>query len=153
MARVTPINLYESAEQPVLYIRKTAAIQDVPLLTFECFGLLTAHLELLGETLADIPYVSYRHFGSKAFEVEFGFPVASPLKERDPIKSGFIPAGIYIFCFYRGPYSQMESVYREMEQWIEDNGYQSKNIIYEQYCNGPEYPSRDMLTKIIMAIE
>jgi effector-binding domain-containing protein len=85
-------------------------------------------------------------------DVEMSFPVAKVLSGQGDIKASSIPEGKRVFCMYRGAYTDMESVYAEMAQWIEDNGLTPTGTAYEHYFNGPGFPESEMLTMIVMPV-
>jgi effector-binding domain-containing protein len=54
---------------------------------------------------------------------------------------------------YKGPYSGMEAMYKEIFQWIAQNGHQPEGIYYEYYLNSPrEAPESELLTEIVIPI-
>lgn len=153
MPRMTDIALLKFPGQSTLCVRKTARVEDLPMLIGQSYGRIAAYLRELGEWMADVPFVAYHNMDMQKLDVEIGFPVSGPLPGREDIVPGVIPAGRIIFCMYRGPYSKMAPVYGEMLRWIGDNGYSAAGTAYEHYYNGPECPEDELLTKIVMRIK
>lgn len=152
MPRMTNVELLKQNEQRTLVIRTRTKVQDLPRLIGESYGKLGAYLAELGETLSDLPFVAYHNMDMQDLDVEIGFPVANPLPEKGEIKQGIIPAGLRIFCVYRGPYGEVGPVYGEMQQWIEEKGYRPVGTAYEYYYNGPDFPGSELLTRIVIPV-
>lgn len=153
MPRISNIEILQKMEQPTLFIRTAARVQDLPVMIGQSFGKLAAYLQELGEFLSDVPYVAYHNMDMQNLDVEFGFPVAGPLPGKAEIQAGSIPAGKIIFCMYQGAYSAMEPVYGEMVKFIADHHLKPVGTAYEHYFNGPEFPESEMLTMIVMPVK
>ena len=85
--------------------------------------------------------------------LRLGFPVSSNLPGKGDIIQSCIPEGLSVFSVYMGPYSQMETVYSEMGEWISKNGFIPTGTVYEHYYNGPDFPESQYLTKIVMPVK
>lgn len=153
MPKMSRVELLKQSEQPTLVIRTRAKVGGLQKLIGESYCKLSVYLEELGETLSDVPFVAYHNMDMQDLDVEIGFPVADPLPGKGEIQSGSIPAGLRIFCMYRGAYTQMEPVYQEMQKWMSDHGYEPEGAAYEHYYNDPEFPESDLLTKIVMPVK
>lgn len=153
MPRVSPIELLQKAEQPVLFVRTRTEVSKLPQLIGASYGKLAAYLGELGVSLAEVPYVAYHNMNMQDLDVEIGFPVYKPLPGKDDIRSGAIPAGRRVFCMYRGAYSQMEPTYNEMSKWMTEHGLKPVGSSYEHYFNGPDCPESELLTMVVMPIE
>lgn len=152
MPKVSNIEVLKQMEQPTLTIRTRARVGDLPRLIGESYGKMALYLKELSEPMTDVPFVAYHNMDMQNLDVEIGFPVSRALPGKEDMKSGRIPEGEVIFCMHRGPYSEMESVYNEMAQWIVKNGYEAVGTAYEYYYNGPEFPPNELLTKVVMPI-
>lgn len=153
MPRISDIEILQKAEQPTLFIRTHARVDELPVLIGESMGKLAAYLEGIGELLADVPYVGYHTSDMQNLDVEIGFPVARPLPGTEGIQAGSLPAGNVIFCMYRGAYGELGPVYDEMSRWIEEHQRKAAGVVYEHYYNGPEFPESELLTMIVMPLE
>jgi effector-binding domain-containing protein len=152
MPRISNFEVLKKREQPTLFIRTKARVEDLPMLIGENYGKMETYLEELGEYLSEVPYVAYHNMDMQNLDVEIGFPVCKALAGRGEIQAGFIPAGKGVFCMYRGPYHEMEPVYNEMAKWIEENNYKPVGAVYEHYYNDPSFPESEMLTMIVMPL-
>jgi len=152
MPRLTPIVLLKRCESSTLVVRTKTSVQNLPSLIGKCYGEIAAYLGEMGESPADIPFVAYHNMDMQNLDVEIGFPVSSDLPGKGDIIQSSIPEGLSVFSVYMGPYSQMETVYSEMAEWISKNGYVPTGTVYEYYYNGPEFPEDQHLTKIVMPV-
>jgi effector-binding domain-containing protein len=152
MPRISDINILKKTEQPTLCLRTITKVEDLPALIGESYGKMAAYLKEIGEFLADVPYVAYHNMDMQRLDVEIGFPVSRALPGKEEVKAGLIPAGKVVFCMYRGAYNEIEPVYTEMLQWIEENHHKATGTAYEHYYNGPGFPESEMLTMLVMPI-
>ncbi len=152
MPRVSNFELLKKREQPVVSIRKTVHVNDLPKLIGESYGKLDDYVKGLGEFLSDVPFVAYHNLDMENMDVEMAFPVAGKLPDNDDIKFRVIPEEKVIFCMYRGPYSEISQTYDEMGSWLYGNGFKSKGVAYEHYYNGPDFPESEMITMVVMPV-
>jgi len=127
----------EQPAQKTLSIRTRAAVQDLPQLLEEGFGVIAQYLGELGEQPIGPPFAAYYNMDMDNLDVEFGFPVARPLPGTNEIKASDIQGGRVATCLYIGPYSDIEPAYNALIKWMEDNGYESTGVAYELYLNDP----------------
>ena len=148
------IELNEQAAQPALFIRARTALEGLPLLIGESYRKIAEYLAELGQQPANAPYTAYYNLDMQDLDVEMGFPVAGPLPGKDEVKAGEIPAGRYVSCMFKGPYSQMEPVYNEMNKWMQENKLEPAGAAYEYYYNGPQdVPESELLTRISLPVK
>jgi len=144
----------ETESYPVLAIRTVTAVGSLPQIIGQAYHAIMAYLEELGEEPAEMPYTAYFNMDMEHLEVEMGFPVGKALPGRGEIQAGEIPAGKKATTIYKGPYQGMEPVYRDLTQWIQDNGYQPSGVVYEFYYNSPdEVPESELMTKIVFLLK
>jgi len=152
MPRISNFEIMNKREQPILFIRTRAKVEDLPMLIGESYGKIEDYLNKLGEYLSEVPYVAYYNMDMQNLDIEIGFPVCKALAGTDEIQAGFIPAGKVVFCMYRGAYHEMSETYDEMSKWVEENNYKPIGMVYEHYYNGPGFPESEMLTMIVMPL-
>lgn len=153
MPRISNIDILDRAPQPVLSIRVTTSVSELPALIGEKYETMALYMEEVGADLSDIPFVAMHSMDMDALDVEMGFPVKQPYPASGEISSSVMPGGKYVFCMFLGDYDQLESVYAEMDEWVAASGYTHSGSVYEFYYNGPEAPPEYLLTKIMFAVE
>lgn len=148
------IELKEQAAQPVLSIRKTTSVGELPQEIGKAYCSIAQHLNEIGEQPAEAPFTAYYNLDMEHLDVEMGFPVSKQLAGGGEIKAGIIPAGKYAECMYKGPYSEMVPAYDAMNRWISEKGLAATGISYEIYYNSPEeVPESELLTKIMLPVK
>lgn len=148
------IELKEKGVQPVLAIRKTTSVGELPKEIGKAYGSIMQYMNELGEQPAEAPYTAYYNLDMEHLDVEMGFPVLKKLAGRGEIIAAEIPAGRFVECTYKGPYAGMEPVYEDMNKWIAEKGYEATGTAYEVYYNSPgEVPESELLTRIMLPLK
>jgi len=70
--------LKEQPAQKTVCIRTRAAVQDLPRLLEDGYGVIAQYLDELGEQPIGPPFAAYYNMDMADLDVEFGFPVARP---------------------------------------------------------------------------
>lgn len=148
------ITLSEQQAQPVLCIRTTTSVAELPRALGQAYQAIAAYLAELGNKTPEAAYAAYYNMDMENLDVEMGFLVPEPLEGRGEIKASEIPAGLQVSCLYKGPYTGMKSVYQAMAQWTAEQGHTPVGTAYEIYYNSPaEVPESELLTKIIFPLK
>jgi len=148
------IELKEEKEQAVLSIRKVITEKTLQQELGRAYQALFQYLGELGEAAAGGPFAGYFNMDMNALDVEMGVPVAKVLPGRGEIKAGCVPAGRHVSCVFKGPYTQLEPVYNEMNRWMSENGCVPSGVVYEYYLNSPmEVPEAELMTKIVFPVK
>lgn len=148
------IVLKEQGAQPVLSIRKTTAVGNLPQEIGRAYGSIIQYLNELGEQPAEAPFTAYYNMDMENLDVEIGFPVSKKLAGKGEIMASEIPAGKYVECMYKGPYAECGPVYDAMNKWVSGKGLIAIGTAYEVYYNSPvEVPESDLLTKIMFPVK
>ena len=72
------------------------------------------------------------------FDFEICVPVAAPIKPAGEVKPGEWPAMKVARTVYQGPYEGLGEAWGEFLDWIENNGHQTTDDLWERYLVGPE---------------
>jgi len=146
--------IIETTSQPVLSIRKTTPVNQLPQELGQAYHSIITYLEELGQQPADAPFACYYNMDMENLDVEMGFPVISALPGRGEIQASEIPAGKKATALYAGPYQEMGPTYEALTQWIKDAGQEPTGVVYELYYNSPlEVPESELLTKIVFLLK
>lgn len=148
------IELKEEKEQAVLSIRKITTEKGLQQELGQAYQALFQYLGELGETPMGGPFAGYFNMDMNALDVEMGVPVTKTLPGKGDIKASSIPAGRQVSCIFKGPYTQLEPVYNEMNRWMTENSCVPTGVVYEFYLNSPmEVPEAELLTKIVFPVK
>jgi len=72
------------------------------------------------------------------FDFDICVPVASPVTPVGRVKAGEMPASTVARTVYQGGYEGLGEAWGEFLQWIEGQGHESAEDLWECYLNGPE---------------
>ncbi len=153
MPLISEINLLQKPEQAILSIRFRTPVEKLPMHIGESYAKIAAYMGDVGIHPSGDPFVAYHNMDMQDLDVEIGFPVASPIPGKEDIRSCSIPAGLFIFAMYQGPYEQMKDAYDEIGKYIEQNKLVPSGVAYEIYYNGPDVLPDKLLTKIEFALK
>lgn len=144
----------ERSPQPTLSIRTRTSVQKLPQVLGQVYGAIARHLAILGEQPAGPPFSAYYNMDMQNLDVEIGFPVSRTLHGKDDIQAGEIPGGKVATCLHVGPYTEIESAYNALSQWMEENGYEAAGVAYESYLNDPaQMPPQELKTQIAFPLK
>ncbi len=92
------------------------------------------------------------------FDFEICVPVASPVTPVGRVKAGQMPAHTVARTVYQGGYEGLGEAWGEFLQWIEAQGHESAEDLWEVYMVGPESgpdPSqwRTQLNRPLLAVK
>jgi AraC family transcriptional regulator len=131
----------EIAPQPVLFIRRRIAANEVQATLAECFGKLYGHAQSKGLPIAGFPIARYISTGPGLWTIEPSIPLAAPAAGEGEMEAGFLPGGPVAFAVHAGPYEQLPQTNAAVQRWIEDNGFRTEGAPWEWYVTDPgEHP-------------
>lgn len=156
MPRISQIELCHQIKQPILSIRSTVSLSELPQTIGSGFAQLAAYSHKQHALMTDVPFVIYHDYlkmDESRIDVEVAFPVKESYTGLGSICSSFMPESQLVFCMYQGNYAETGPVYEEMAKWISEKELKIKGNCYECYYNGPEYAESLLLTKIVIPVE
>lgn len=154
MPLVSRIEIIKKAKQPVLSIKATTHMENLPMLIGESYEKLENYLKEIGEYPGDIPYVRYFNMDMENLEVELGFPVYKELPGKGDIESSYLPEMKAAYTIYKGPYQEMGPSYNEVMKWVEEKKLNPDGTFIEAYYNSPDDVSEDdLITEIIIPLK
>ncbi len=140
--------------QPALTVRSRVPVHDLSDMFERSYIALIEYLEGLGEDVAGPPFAIYYNVEMEDLDVEAGFPVTKELPGKDDIRSITIDVEKAASTIHIGPYSEIESAYLALMEWINKNSYEPSGITYEFYLNDPGTTPPDKLqTEIFMPLK
>ena len=144
----------ERKRQPTLSVNTKTSVQELPQVMGKVFGEIAQYLAELGDCPVGPPFAAYYNMDMQNLEVEIGFPVLKELPDKNDIKPSEIPSGKFATCLYTGPYSDIESAYSELSQWVADNGHETTGVAYEIYLDDPaQTPPEKLKTQIMFLLK
>jgi effector-binding domain-containing protein len=140
-------------DQPVLCIRTTCKVEELPQLIGSAYGKIMQVLAQQNQQASGAPYVAYFNMDMQALQVEMGFPVAQALPGQGDVIAGVIPGGLKLTTMYTGPYEKMVPAYDQLVEYAKANSLEPTGTSYEYYFTGPETPIEQHQTQIVFPIK
>lgn len=91
-----------------------------------------------GVTLADPCFSYHQQRPSDRFDFEVGFPVSRPITPAGRVKMSKLPAAKVVRTIYQGGYEGLGAAWGEFCAWIEAEGLNAQDSLWECYLSGPE---------------
>lgn len=99
--------------------------------------LLTA-LKAQGVAPAGPMFFYHLKLDPATFDVEVGFPVATPIAAAGRVRPGTLPGAKLAQTIYHGPYEGLVTAWSEFMKWVEAEGHNPAPNLWERYIAGPE---------------
>lgn len=137
------IKVIDIEEQPVLSIRENASMPSIPERMGQIFCEIYAFMGKSGMAPAGAPF-AYMHgmtdesIQNGIFDMECGFPVSQPVDGLGRIMRSKLPGGKVATAMHVGPYEKLAETYQALQSWIEENGYQARDDMWETYLTDPD---------------
>jgi effector-binding domain-containing protein len=147
-------NVREQPAQPILAIRLTTAVEQLPQEMGRAFGAIAAYLSEVSQAPAGPPYAAYYNMDMQHLDVEMGFPTAARLPGRGEIVSGEIAGGRKASCVHVGPYDKMNVAYDALTRFVQERGDTPTGVAYEFYLNDPtQTPAAELQTLVVFPLK
>lgn len=141
--------IIETEDQPVLSVRTTTSIEEMPKLVGSVFSSIVSYIIGKGEEPVGPAFIAYNNMDMQNLNVEIGFPLQNAIEGEGDIVLRFIPAGKKAIGFHKGSYDKIGPVYEKLHTWLQQKGHESTGVAYEYYYNSPDEVSEsELLTKI-----
>jgi effector-binding domain-containing protein len=78
----------------------------------------------------------------ETFDFRICFPVDRVVKQTGRVYPGELEAVRVVRTVYRGNYAGLPAAWGEFTAWIEENGYETREDLWERYVVGPDTSKR-----------
>jgi len=99
-------------------VRPDQLIDWIPL----ACAVVAEHLRHHGIAPAGYPFARSHQVHLDLLEAEAGFPVAAMIAPSGLVDWSWLPGGLALAAWHRGPHERVGLVYREMDDWLETKG-------------------------------
>lgn len=135
------IALRKVERQPILFIRRRVARNQLQPLFAECFPMIFQHCLRSGVAIAGQPVARYVETGQGLWTIDSAIPVAGEAIPAGEIEAGELRAGPVAFAIHHGAYETLGETHAAIELWIEENGVKTDGAPWESYVTSPaEHP-------------
>jgi effector-binding domain-containing protein len=109
--------------QPVLSVRATVPVAELPAAQGEALGALWDHLQRHGGRPGGPPFVRYHSFGDVETDVEVGVPVADGATGEGRVVAGELPGGTMASTWHLGSHDRLAEAYARLQAWLQEHGH------------------------------
>lgn len=155
MAKISEIMLLQQPETYALTVEVHTDINGISMTIGKKIMEIDALFKEQDMIMTDIPFVAYPYFESmteKNIQMIIGFKSSKILCGKGNMKAIIIPERKVISCLHRGNYTELASLYREMQEWIIAKGYKASGESVEYYYSKPGTQEEELVTRIEMPI-
>src|SRR5688572_30685834 len=97
----------EIASQPMLFVRKRVARDELSNAIGQGLGLTFPYVQQTGLPMTGPPFTRYPSTGPGLYTIEVGIPLARPADGKGEIEAGTLPGGAVAMALHAGPYEQL----------------------------------------------
>ncbi|MFC5821044.1 GyrI-like domain-containing protein [Nonomuraea harbinensis] len=119
--------------QPVISVRRTVPVAELPQTQAESLTALWTHLGELGVGPAGSPYVRYHTFGETETDVEVGVPVQDAAAGMGEVAAGELPGGPAVTTWHLGAHDRLAGAYERLTAWTGAAPYEPEGGAWEVY--------------------
>jgi effector-binding domain-containing protein len=153
MPVISDYRVLSITEQPVLMITVKVKCDDLRRVVGEKRVQIEKYLGEYNEYLTDVPFVMFHNSDYANLEISICFPTRKPLPGKGEIRFSIIPSGRTVLCMLIGDENERAKLYKEIVDWIENNGYKFGGRAYEfLYMRDFQCASKDKILVKFMAV-
>lgn len=129
--------IVETTSQTAAVIHLTVPRGEMMNVFGPAVGELMAALAAQGVKPESAVFAHHLKMSPDCFDFELGVTVSTPIEASGRVKSGELPAAKVARAVYSGPYEGLPAAWGEFQTWIQANGYQQADDLWEVYSVGP----------------
>ncbi|WP_313637343.1 MerR family transcriptional regulator [Paenibacillus sp.] len=146
------VQLVDTKPMNILFTRQMLSSDDYELGYGMYFSKLYEKIASEKLTLLGTPITIYHshEYNPAGNDTEFALPIEEIVKGTREI-----PVGLCAKSVYKGPYSELTSVYAKLREWIENEGYELVKSPYEIYLTDPTQATvpEDLVTEVYFPVK
>ncbi len=122
--------------QPIVFVSGGGSPQEIPNLLAKFLPRALAHAQASGAEMAGPPFTHYLSMGER-IEIQAGIPVKSSVEPSDDVEVGHLPGGDALVTTHIGPYDQLPKAYAALARYVDENGLDAADTMFEYYWSDP----------------
>ncbi|WP_449603108.1 MerR family transcriptional regulator [Paenibacillus sp. Marseille-Q9583] len=146
------VQLVKTTPMLILFTRQMLSSDDYALGYGKYFSKLYETIATEKLTLLGTPITIYhsKEYNPAGNDTEFALPIEEIVKGTRELREGLCAKSVY-----KGPYSELTSVYAKLTEWIENEGYEMVNSPYEKYITDPTHTTdpQDLVTEVYFPVK
>jgi effector-binding domain-containing protein len=125
--------------QPTAVVRATLTVPEIGGWFGPTLGRVAGWLGSRGIAIVGPPFARYHELDPEheRFEVEAGFPVATPVEGDGEVSASSLPGGPHATTLHVGPYEGLGAAYDALLAWIVEQGGEPAGDAWEVYESDP----------------
>lgn len=146
------IEMRELVECSTAVVRSILPLSEISGFLSQAFGAVAEAISTQQISPTGPPFAKYHPLEDGKFSVEAGFATSRTVRTTGQVMASILPGGPAAVMTYIGPYDEMEGAYRELDDWISNQGGSSTGDSWEVYFSDPsqEPDPQKWRTEIIM---
>lgn len=154
MEKISEIALFQQSETYALVVETRTTVKEIAMTIGRSFMEIETLFKEQNAVMADVPFVEYLNFESMSEDIHMiiGFKSAKILCGKGNIRAITIPGRKIVSCLHKGNYTELASLYREMQEWIAAKGYKPSGASIEYYYSKPGTSEEELATKVEMPL-
>lgn len=154
MEKISEIALFQQSETYALVVETRTTVKEIAMTIGRSFMEIETLFKEQNAVMADVPFVEYLNFESMSEDIHMiiGFKSAKILCGKGNIRAITIPGRKIVSCLHKGNYTELASLYREMQEWIAAKGYKPSGASIEYYYSKPGTSEEELATKVEMPV-
>jgi effector-binding domain-containing protein len=130
----------------VAAVKFRAAVSELPQHMGPAFGAVLEYLARNGIQPEGPAVASYVPLPDNVFDVAAGFLVAAPIEGDGHVVKVELPAAEVVTTEHVGPYEGLPQAYQAIQGWLQREGREPGELMWEEYLTGPETPPAETRT-------
>jgi effector-binding domain-containing protein len=150
MTTMYEISTRTLVEQPAAVSSATLSIPEIGPWLEQTFGSIAGYLVQHDVAIAGPAFARYGMRDDDRFDVEAGFPTATPVAPQGDIAPGTLPGGPAAVTLHVGPYDQVGEAWEAIGAWVRDHDLEAAADPWEAYLNDPGEDQTTAQTEVIL---
>jgi len=130
--------IVQTAQQPTAVISLLVSRSEIQQVMGPAIAEVLAMLRAQGITPAGPVFTLHARRPSDTFDFAVGVPVAQAVAPAGRVHGGTLPAARVARAVYSGGYEGLGSAWGQLLAWVEAQGLQGQESLWECYARGPE---------------
>ena len=140
------IEVKKLAKHDIAAVRFRGSIAELPQHMGAAFGDAMGYLVRNGIQPEGPAVAMYTPVTNGVFDVAAGFLVAAPIEGDGHVVPAALPAGEVATTVHVGSYESLTDAYEAVQAWIQREGREAAETMWEEYLSGPEAPPEETRT-------
>jgi len=129
--------IIQTIARPIAFIPVTVTWREMPATMGPGIAELLSTVRAQGIAPAGEIYTHHLRRPTETFDFEICVPVSQPITAAGRVQPGEWTAFKMASTVYHGPYEGLADAWPEFFEWIEKNGHQTTDELWESYTVGP----------------